>query len=390
MELAGNYLMDTYGFMDIALVEGKGCYLYDTDGKEYLDFTSGIGVSSIGYNDGVLTAALKEQVEKLLHTSNIFLNPVMIETAEKLVKLSGMSKVFFSNSGAESNEGAIKLARKYSYDKYGAGRNKILTLNKSFHGRTLTALKATGQEKFHKFFFPFPEGFDYVKPNNIDDFKEKLHSSVCAVMLESIQGEGGVNPLSQEFVNGVVELCEEKDILIIFDEVQTGIGRTGKLFGYEHFGVKPNIVTVAKGLGAGLPMGGILCDEKLSKVFNKGDHGSTFGGNPLSLTAAKVVLDRVSKKEFLDEIQEKEQLIFNMFKEFNSPSIKEVRGKGLMIGVELNIDVKKVQKKAADMGLLVLTAGENTLRFLPPLVISKDEIIKGIEIIKKAISGCEG
>ena len=390
MELASNYLMDTYGFMDIALVEGKGCYLYDTDGKEYLDFTSGIGVSSIGYNDEVLTTALKGQVEKLLHTSNIFLNPVMIDTAEKLVKLSGMSKVFFSNSGAESNEGAIKLARKYSYDKYGDGRNKILTLNKSFHGRTLTALKATGQEKFHKFFFPFPEGFDYVKPNNIDDFKEKLDSSVCAVMLESIQGEGGVNPLSQEFVNVVVELCEEKDILIIFDEVQTGIGRTGKFFGHEHFGVKPNIVTVAKGLGAGLPMGGILCDENLSKVFNKGDHGSTFGGNPLSLTAAKVVLDRVSKKEFLDEIQEKEQLIFNMFKEFNSPSVKEVRGKGLMIGVELNIEVKKVQKKAADMGLLVLTAGENTLRFLPPLVISKDEIIKGIEIIKKAINGCEG
>lgn len=379
-------LMSTYAYLPVNLVKGEGSCLYDDKGVEYIDFTSGIGVNSLGYADSKWTEAITNAACTLQHTSNIFLNQTTLALAKKLTALANMDKVFLCNSGAEANEGAIKLARKYSFDKYGENRNKILTLKQSFHGRTLATLTATGQDKFHNYYFPFPEGFDYFEANNIEGLKNKLTSDVCAIMMEAIQGEGGVNTLNYDFVNTVYETCREKDIILIFDEVQCGIGRTGKLFGYEHFNIKPDIVTVAKGLGAGLPIGGFLCNKKLSETFNPGDHGTTFGGNPVSCAGALVVLDKICAKETLTEIEEKGEYLISLLKNINSPLIKEIRGKGLMIGIEIEGNSLEIQKEALEKGLLILTAGKNVLRLLPPLVISKEEIKKGAEILKQCLN----
>lgn len=379
-------LMSTYAYLPVNLVKGEGSCLYDDKGVEYIDFTSGIGVNSLGYADSKWTEAITNAACTLQHTSNIFLNQTTLALAKKLTSLANMDKVFLCNSGAEANEGAIKLARKYSFDKYGKNRNKILTLKQSFHGRTLATLTATGQDKFHNYYFPFPEGFDYFEANNIEGLKNKLTSDVCAIMMEAIQGEGGVNTLNYDFVNTVYETCREKDIILIFDEVQCGIGRTGKLFGYEHFNIKPDIVTVAKGLGAGLPIGGFLCNKKLSETFNPGDHGTTFGGNPVSCAGALVVLDKICAKETLTEIEEKGEYLISLLKNINSPLIKEIRGKGLMIGIEIEGNSLEIQKEALEKGLLILTAGKNVLRLLPPLVISKEEIKKGAEILKQCLN----
>ncbi len=379
-------LMSTYAYLPVNLVKGEGSCLYDDKGVEYIDFTSGIGVNSLGYADSKWTEAITNAACTLQHTSNIFLNQTTLALAKKLTSLANMDKVFLCNSGAEANEGAIKLARKYSFDKYGENRNKILTLKQSFHGRTLATLTATGQDKFHNYYFPFPEGFDYFEANNIEGLKNKLTSDVCAIMMEAIQGEGGVNTLNYDFVNTVYETCREKDIILIFDEVQCGIGRTGKLFGYEHFNIKPDIVTVAKGLGAGLPIGGFLCNKKLSETFNPGDHGTTFGGNPVSCAGALVVLDKICAKETLTEIEEKGEYLISLLKNINSPLIKEIRGKGLMIGIEIEGNSLEIQKEALEKGVLILTAGKNVLRLLPPLVISKEEIKKGAEILKQCLN----
>lgn len=378
-------LMSTYSYLPINLVKGEGSYLFDDKGNKYIDFTSGIGVNSLGYGDSNWIKAITDAASNLQHISNIFLNETTLKLADELTKKTKMNKVFFCNSGAEANEGAIKLARKYSFDKYGLNRNKILTLNNSFHGRTLAALTATGQDKFHNYYFPFPEGFDYFEANNISDFKDKLSDDICAVMMESIQGEGGVNPLNKEFVNEVYEICREKDIVLIFDEVQCGIGRTGKIFGYEYFDVKPDIVTVAKGLGAGLPIGGFLCSEKLSDVFNPGDHGTTFGGNPVVCSGALVVLNTICNEEKLNEIKENGEYLMDLLKNIQSPLIKDVRGKGLMIGIEITESPSEIQKKALEKGLLVLTAGKNVIRLLPPLIINKEEIEKGVKILEETI-----
>lgn len=378
-------LMSTYSYLPINLVKGEGTYLFDDKGNKYIDFTSGIGVNSLGYGNSNWIKAITDTISNLQHISNIFLNENTLKLAEELTKKSKMSKVFFCNSGAEANEGAIKLARKYSFDKYGSNRNKILTLNDSFHGRTLAALTATGQDKFHNYYFPFPEGFDYFEANNIEALKDKLSDDVCAIMMESIQGEGGVNPLNKDFVNEVYNICREKDIVLIFDEVQCGIGRTGKLFGYEYFDVKPDIVTVAKGLGAGLPIGGFLCSEKLSEVFNPGDHGTTFGGNPAVCSGALVVLDTICNENKLNKIKENGEYLMDLLKNIKSPLIKDVRGKGLMIGVEITESPAEIQKKALEKGLLVLTAGKNVIRLLPPLIISKKEIEKGVKILEETL-----
>ena len=378
-------LMSTYSYLPVNLVKGDGVYLFDDKGNKYIDFTSGIGVNSLGYGNSNWIKAITDTASNLQHISNIFLNENTLKLAEELTNKTKMSKVFLCNSGAEANEGAIKLARKYSFDKYGLNRNKILTLNNSFHGRTLAALTATGQDKFHNYYFPFPEGFDYFESNNISDFKDKLSNDVCAVMMESIEGEAGVNPLSNDFVNEVYEICREKDIVLIFDEVQCGIGRTGKIFGYEYFEVEPDIVTVAKGLGSGLPIGGFLCSEKLSEVFHPGDHGTTFGGNPVACSGALVVLDTVCNKEKLKEIQENGEYLMDLLKNIKSPLIKDVRGKGLMIGIEVTESPSEIQKKALEKGLLVLTAGKNVIRLLPPLIISKEEIEKAVKILEESI-----
>lgn len=375
-------LMSTYSYLPVNLIKGSGCFLYDDNNNEYLDFTSGIGVNSLGYCNSTWVQAISNAASTLQHISNIFLNETTLKLANKITSLSDMNKVFFCNSGAEANEGAIKLARKYSFDKYGNERNKILTLKKSFHGRTLATLTATGQDKFHNYYFPFPEGFDYFNANDIEDFKRKLSNNVCAVIMESIQGEGGVYPLDYEFVNQVYKICNKQDILVIFDEVQCGIGRTGKLFGYEHYNIKPDIVTMAKGLGAGLPIGGILCNEKLSEVFKAGDHGTTFGGNPVACAGALVVLNNICTQEKLNEITENGKYLMNSLKNINSNLIKDIRGKGLMIGIETEIPSSEIQQKALEKGLLLLTAGKNVVRLLPPLVITKDEIKKAVEILK--------
>lgn len=378
---AKEYLMNTYPFLPVVFSHGKGVKLFDTDEKEYLDLTSGIGVSSLGYGNEAWINAVTAQLNKITHVSNIFMSEPTLKLAEKITSLSGMSKVFFSNSGAEANEGAIKLARKYSYDKYGEGRSTIITLNNSFHGRTITTLKATGQEKFHKYFYPFTEGFTYVDANDLSSLEESVDNSVCAIMIEAIQGEGGIRPLNPEFIDKIFEIAKEKDILVIFDEIQCGIARTGKLFGFNHFDVNPDIVTVAKGLGAGLPIGGILCNEKLKDTFSFSDHGSTFGGNPVATAGAIEVLNAVSSEGFMDEVLDKGNFIKEFLENSSTSNIVEVRGKGLMIGIEINGEASKVQKEALEKGLLVLTAGPKVVRLLPPLVISKEDLKIGLEIL---------
>ena len=386
---AKKYIVNSYGRLDLVITHGEGVYLYDSDKNKYLDFTSGIGVSSLGYGHEKWLKATNDQLKNLVHCSNIFYTEPSIELAKKLTKKANMSKVFFGNSGAEANEGAIKLARKYSFDKYGAGRSTVLTLFQSFHGRTITTLKATGQEKFHNYFFPFTEGFNYVKANDLEDFKAKLTDEVCAIMLEAIQGEGGVIPLDKEFVQEVVKICNEKDILVIFDEVQCGIARTGKMFGYNNFDVEADIVSVAKGLGAGLPIGAILCSSKVDDVFKPGDHGSTFGANPVVCAGALVVLDELCNEKAFEKISKRGAYVKELIEEAKNPQVVDVRGMGLMIGIKVKCDPALVQKEAIKKGLLVLTAGKDVVRLLPPLVITKKELKVGIDIILEILSNIE-
>lgn len=382
-EKEAKYVMHTYGRFDIALDHGKGATLWDTDGKKYIDLTSGIGVNSLGHGNPELIAAVSLQASKLMHASNLYYTEPMVKVAEKLVEATGMGKIFFANSGAEANEGAIKLARKYSYDKYGEGRNKIVTLIQSFHGRTVTTLKATGQEKFHQYFFPFTEGFAYAKAGDLEDLKEKA-AGACAVMLEMIQGEGGVLPLSKEFVQGTAAFCKENDILLIVDEVQTGIGRTGSLFAYEQYGIEPDVVTMAKGLGGGLPIGGVMAAKTCADVLGSGTHGSTFGGNPVSCAAADVVLSHVCEKEFLEEVAKKGEYIKDAVLGFDSPAVKSVRGMGLMLGIAVDAEKRAGFVSALmEKGVLVLTAGSEAIRLLPPLVISYEEIDEALAAMKE-------
>ena len=377
------YMMHTYGRFSVALVSGKGATAKDADGKEYIDFTSGIGVNSLGYCDEGWVRAVSSQAATLQHISNLYYSPLQTEVSKKLCSLTGFNKVFLCNSGAEANECAIKIARKYSFDKYGKGRQKIITLVNSFHGRTVTTLAATGQDVFHNFFFPFTEGFDYAEANNIDDLKEKLSDDVCAVFVELIQGEGGVMPLDKAYVEAVQKLCQEKDVLFMIDEVQTGISRTGHFYCYQGYGLNPDVVTSAKGLGGGLPMGACLCTEKLSGVLTSGTHGTTFGGNPIACAGAIEVLSRVAEPEFLEQVSKKGEYIREAL--LKMPNVKEVRGQGMMIGIVTEKDnAKAVAAKCVENGLLILTA-KNLLRMLPPLTITYEEIDKGLEILQKTM-----
>ncbi|MBQ1660758.1 MAG: aspartate aminotransferase family protein [Clostridia bacterium] len=377
------YLMHTYGRFQTALVSGKGAVAKGADGKEYIDFTSGIGVNSLGYCDDGWVKAVSGQAATIQHMSNLYYSPLQTEVAKKLCELTGFDKVFLCNSGAEANECAIKIARKYSFDKYGKGRQKIITLMNSFHGRTVTTLAATGQDVFHNYFFPFTEGFEFAVANDIDDLKAHLSDDVCAVFAELIQGEGGVMPLDQSYVEAVQALCAEKDILFMVDEVQTGISRTGDFYCYQGYGVKPDVVTSAKGIAGGLPMGACLCSEKLADVMSAGTHGTTFGGNPVACAAAKEVLSRVSTPEFLAEVKAKGAYIKAELEKMGN--VKEVRGKGLMIGIVTEKDnAKEIAAKCVENGLLILTA-KTLLRLLPPLTITYDEINKGLDILKKVM-----
>lgn len=378
------YLMHTYNRFNIEMESGQGCYLKDTNGKEYLDLTSGIGVNCLGHNHPVLVDAIQKQVATLMECSNLYYSKPMVDAAKKLVEYTGLSKVFFSNSGAEANEGMIKLARKYSYDKYGAGRDVIITLKQSFHGRTITTLKATGQDKFHQYYFPFTEGFDYAAANDIEDLKKVANEKTCAVMVELIQGESGVVPLDKEYVKAVEEFCHSKDILILVDEVQTGIGHTGTLFCFEQYNVLPDIVTTAKALGGGVPIGAVITGDKCKDTFGPGDHGSTFGGNPLSCKAADTVLSIVTEHGFLDHVKVVGAALKTGIENIHSDKIKEVRGIGLMLGIVVDPDKRADYVHAMmDKGLLTLTAGKDAIRLLPPLTLSLKEVDKALSIMKE-------
>ncbi|MDD7280675.1 MAG: aspartate aminotransferase family protein [Erysipelotrichaceae bacterium] len=383
-EKENQYVMSTYGRFDICFKKGNGCVLVDDENHSYLDCTSGIGVNSLGHNHPEVVKVIQEQAQNLLHVSNLYYSEPMIYLAEKLVTASHMNKVFFANSGAEANEGMIKIARKYSYDKYGENRNVILTLKQSFHGRTMATLSATGQDKFHHYFYPFVDGFDYVECNNIHDLENKCDDKVCGIMMELIQGESGVVPLNVEYVQQVEKLCHEKDILLMIDEVQTGIGRTGTLFAFEQYQIHPDLVSLAKGLGAGMPIGAVLTAEKCQNTLQKGEHGTTFGGNLMSCAVANKVMEIVNQPDFLYEVEQKGNYFMNQIKAISSSDIKEVRGKGLMIGIV--VDEKKRMDYVNEFikkGLLVLTAGIDVIRLLPPLIISYEEIDKIILIMQE-------
>lgn len=378
------YLMHTYNRFNIEIESGEGCYLKDTNGKEYLDLTSGIGVNCLGHNHPVLVEAIQKQVATLMECSNLYYSKPMVDAAKKLVEYTGLSKVFFSNSGAEANEGMIKLARKYSYDKYGAGRDVIITLKQSFHGRTITTLKATGQDKFHQYYFPFTEGFDYATANDIEGLKKVANEKTCAVMVELIQGESGVVPLDKEYVKAVEEFCHSKDILFLVDEVQTGIGHTGTLFCFEQYNVLPDIVTTAKALGGGVPIGAVITGAKCKDTFGPGDHGSTFGGNPLSCKAADTVLSIVTEPDFLNHVKVVGAALKTGIENIHSDKIKEVRGIGLMLGIVVDPDKRADYVQAMmDKGLLTLTAGKDAIRLLPPLTLSLKEVDEALSIMKE-------
>ena len=386
IEQFNNHVMGTYGRYDLVLDNGENRTATDEDGKKHIDFGSGIGTNSLGFCDDDWVDAICTQAKKIQHTSNYYYTKVQADFAEKLCTSTGYSKVFFGNSGAEANECAIKLARKYSFDKYGKGRSVIITLVNSFHGRTLATLSATGQDVFHNYFFPFVEDFINVKANDIDDLMAKLNEydgKVCAVMFEFVQGEGGVIALEQDFVDAIFTECEKRDILTIGDEVQTGIGRTEKLLANEHYGRQPDVCTLAKGLAGGVPIGACLANEKCCEVLSKGTHGSTFGGNPIACAGGLAVLNKVTKDGFLDDVAKKAEYFREKLAEI--PEIEGVDGLGLMIGARLKTKkATDICKACLDNGLLILTAKEK-LRFLPPLTITYEEIDEGIEILKKTL-----
>lgn len=380
-ELDNEYVAHTYGRFDVALEKGKGSTLYDENGKEYIDFGSGIGVTAFGIADDEWKKAVMNQLDNLQHVSNLYYTSPCARLAKLLCDKTGMKKVFFSNSGAEANEGAIKFARKYSHDKYGDGRSTIITLVNSFHGRTITTLAATGQDVFHTDFGPFTDGFKYCPANDIEALNEMATDDVCAVMFECIQGEGGVNNLDYDFVKAIEKLAKEKDILMVVDEVQTGNGRTGKYFAYENFDIQPDIVSTAKGLAGGLPMGAVLFGDKVCDTVTPSSHGSTFGGNPICAAGAISIVERIDD-DFLAEVTAKGKYIKDYLSGING--VDNISGMGLMIGFTAG-NAGEIANKCLEKGLLVLTAHQNKVRLLPALSISYAELDKGLKILKEVI-----
>jgi acetylornithine and succinylornithine aminotransferases len=383
-KLDQQYIAGTYARQELLVQQGTGAILSDGTGREFVDFSSGIGVNSLGLSDPQWVAAIKEQLDMLNHTSNLYYTEPQVKLAKALCERTGMKRVFFANSGAEANEGAIKTARKYSSDKYGAGRHEIITLVNSFHGRTMATLAATGQDVFHQHFGPFPQGFIYVTPNDLADLAAKVSDKTCAIFIECIQGEGGVVPLEESFLREIQAICATQDILLMVDEVQTGVGRTGKFLCCEHFGLQPDVITLAKGLGGGLPVGAVLFGEKTRDTLTAGTHGSTFGGNPIVCAGAYQVLRSVDGK-LLDDVTEKGAYIGEKVLRF--PGVTSVSGRGLMLGIALKDDftAPEIVKLCIEQGLVLLTA-KTKLRMLPPLTISYAEIDKGLAILKKVLT----
>jgi len=394
--------MNTYHRLPVTFARGEGSWLFDIDGKKYLDFSSGIAVNILGHNYPPLVRAVTEQAGKFFHVCNYFQSDISVDFAEKLIQAAspaGMKKVFLCNSGAEANEGACKLARKYSLVKYGPGRHTIVTLKGSFHGRTITTLSATGQEKFHKDFGPFTEGFIHIPCGDIDVLEKTLDKNkVAGLLIEAVQGENGIVPQSQGFIAAAADLCAQRDILLMFDEIQCGLGRTGTFLALEQYKdsngnpIKADIVTLAKGLAGGIPAGAVLAGEKTYAVFEEGDHGSTFGGNPIAAAAGIVVLKTVNDPGFLSEISRKGEILMNALKQ--NPKIKEIRGRGLMLGMDiessswifLKAGIARADFAKQQNGLLLLSAGTNTLRLLPPYTITDGELEHGIEMMNELLA----
>lgn len=386
--LSQDNIFNTYARLPLTLVRGEGCRLWDDTGREYLDFLAGIAVCNLGHCHPEVTRTLCEQAAQLVHVSNLFYTAPQTELAAELTRLSFADKVFFCNSGAEANEAAIKLARKYSRDRYGPGRFHVITMKDSFHGRTLATLSATGQEKVHKGFEPLVEGFTFVEFNSMDAVEAAITVQTCAVMVEPIQGEGGVNLPSPAYLKSLRKLCDRRDLLLLFDEVQTGMGRTGTLFAYEQEGVTPHIMTLAKALGNGLPIGAMLATNQVAKAFVPGTHASTFGGTPLASAAANRVLALVSEPSFLQNVRETGGYFQQRLRELQTrhPVIVDVRGRGLMIGAELSIPGQIVVDKCLERGAIINCAHNTVLRFVPPLVVGKSEIDAFIPILDDVLN----
>ncbi len=381
------YLMHTYSRFPVVIDRGKGVFLYDTDGKKYLDFGAGIGVSALGYGDERLSTAIKEQADNVIHTSNLYYNKPQITAAEKLTKASGMEKVFFTNSGTEAVEGAIKTAKKYAYDRDSHANHEIIAMSGSFHGRTLGALSVTANEHYKEPFMPMIEGVRYAKFNDIESVKSKVTDKTCAIILEPIQGEGGIHEADQKFMEDVRKLCDDHDILLICDEVQCGMGRTGNMFCYMRYGITPDIVTCAKALGCGVPVGAFLASKKCAGSLSPGDHGSTYGGGPIAMAVVNKVFDIFKEDNILEHVVDVggylQEKLDEIVLEKTSVSIR--RGTGLMQGLELKVPVLDVISKALDKGLLLLSAEGNTLRFLPPLIIEKNHVDMMISILRECL-----
>ncbi|MBQ3046908.1 MAG: acetylornithine/succinylornithine family transaminase [Clostridia bacterium] len=381
IDIDKQYVANTYARFPIEIVNGKGSLLYSADGKEYIDMGSGIGVTAFGISDDIWKDAVIAQLNKVQHTSNLYYTEPCANLAKMLCERTGMKKVFFANSGAEANECAIKVARKYAADKKGQDYNVIITLKNSFHGRTLTTLAATGQDKFHELFQPLTGGFVHATANDLESVEKAVkENKACAVMIECVQGEGGVIGLDKEFVQGVEKICKDNDLVFIVDEVQTGNGRTGALYAYMNYGVKPDVVSTAKGLGGGLPIGLCMMNEKTQSVLGFGDHGSTFGGNPVCAAGAISIVERLTD-EFLNEVKVKSEYVFNTLK--NAKGIESVSGMGLMVGIKTTRPVKEVLSECIENGVLCLTA-KDKLRLLPALNIPMETLKKAVEVIMVA------
>ena len=371
------YIAPTYGRFPVEFARAEGSTVYDTDGKKYIDMGAGIATTAFGHCDSEYVKAVTEQLNKYAHASNLYYTEPQVKLAGLLCEKTGMKKVFFANSGAEANEGMIKAARKYSFDKYGEGRNKIITLKNSFHGRTVTTLAATGQDVFHNYFFPFTEGFDYAPANDIDGTKALITDDVCAVMVELVQGEGGVLPLEADYVNEIYSLCREKDILFCVDEVQTGNGRCGALYAYMRYNIMPDIISTAKGLGGGLPIGAVLLGEKVENTLGPSTHGSTFGGNPVCAAGAYNVISRIDDALLADVIKKSDYIVSRLKACKNTVSVS---GMGLLLGIKTTKDSKEIVNACIADGVLPLTA-KDKIRLTPPLNISFEDLEKALDVI---------
>ena len=390
IETAEEHLIHTYNRYQIVLDKGDGVHLYDTDGKEYLDFGAGIAVFALGYNNKEYNDALKAQIDKLVHTSNYFYNEPAAKAAKMLTKATGMDRVFFTNSGTEAVEGAIKLAKKYAYLKDGSTVHEIIAMEHSFHGRSMGALAVTGNKHYQEAFGPMIPGIRFAQYNNLESVKELVNEKTCAIIFETVQGEGGVYPAKKEFIEGVRKLCDEKGILLILDEIQCGMGRTGSMFAYQQYGVKPDIVTVAKALGCGVPVGAFAAKDEVAKALVPGDHGTTYGGNPLACAAAVKVFELFDSLKVLDNVKEVGAYLASeldkIVAEYDIAT--ERRGMGLIQGLQLSVNPKDVIANALDNGLILFSAGTNVIRFVPPLVITKADVDEMIVRLKKSLDSC--